>query len=112
VLRRVDARTPDSDPALSFPGLSVNIRNYEVRINNEISPFTPKEVELLYKLASAPGRVFSREQLLEDVWGYDYYGDTRVVDTQIKRLRRKLPESEDWEIKSIYGVGYKFEVKA
>lgn len=79
-------------------------------MDNQVVPCTPKEVELLYKLCSEPGRVFNREQLLTDVWGYDYYGDTRVVDTQIKRIRQKLPDNENWCIRSIYGVGYKFEV--
>jgi len=71
----------------------------------------PKELELLHYMASSPNKVFTREQLMYEVWGYDYFGDTRVVDTQIKRLRKKLPTDDlKWEIKSIYGVGYKFEV--
>jgi DNA-binding response OmpR family regulator len=79
-------------------------------LDGEAIPFTPKETELLYKLCSTPGRVFSREQLLSDIWGYEYYGDTRVVDTQIKRIRAKLPDNANWCIRSVYGVGYKFEV--
>jgi DNA-binding response OmpR family regulator len=111
VLRRVREMPKESGAhILNFPELQVNISRYEVRALGELVPCTPKEVELLYKLCSSPGRVWSREQLLSDVWGYDYYGDTRVVDTQIKRIRRKLPENELWHIRSIYGVGYKFEV--
>ncbi|MDR3271005.1 MAG: response regulator transcription factor [Peptococcaceae bacterium] len=96
---------------LVFPRLQVNLDRYEVRFDGEIVPCTPKEVELLCKLSSTPGRVWTREQLLNEVWGYDYYGDTRVVDTQIKRLRQKLPANDHWHIRSIYGVGYKFEVR-
>ncbi|MDR0906559.1 MAG: response regulator transcription factor [Oscillospiraceae bacterium] len=111
VLRRVN-ESPKSDKSnlLNFPGLQVNISRYEVRADGELIPCTPKEVELLFKLCSSPGRVWNREQLLREVWGYDYYGDTRVVDTQIKRIRQKLPENGRWQIRSIYGVGYKFEV--
>lgn len=110
VLRRVTETSKKEEQILRFPGLQINISNYEVKTDGETVLCTPKEVELLYKLCSAPGRVFTREQLLSDVWGYDYYGDTRVVDTQIKRIRKKLPDNENWSIRSIYGVGYKFEV--
>ncbi|MDR3209685.1 MAG: response regulator transcription factor [Oscillospiraceae bacterium] len=110
VLRRVWERPGTAEQVLRFPSLQINLSRYEVRADDTAVACTPKEVELLYKLCSAPGRVFSREQLLSDVWGYDYYGDTRVVDTQIKRIRRKLPDNERWSIRSIYGVGYKFEV--
>jgi DNA-binding response OmpR family regulator len=110
VLRRVREHAKEQEHILRFPHLQVNISNYEVRLDDNVIPCTPKEVDLLYKLCSVPGRVFSREQLLSDVWGYDYYGDTRVVDTQIKRIRQKLPENGNWNIRSIYGVGYKFEV--
>ncbi|MDR1764718.1 MAG: response regulator transcription factor [Lachnospiraceae bacterium] len=112
VLRRTtQAAEGGEDPkqVLRFPGLSIDLSRYEVRVDETPIQFTPKEVELLHKLCSSPGRVFTREQLLNDVWGYDYYGDTRVVDTQIKRLRQKLPENPRWGIRSIYGVGYKFE---
>lgn len=110
VLRRLQTKQKEPEQTLNFPGLQINISNYEVRADNQPIACTPKEVELLYKLCSEPGRVFNREQLLTDVWGYDYYGDTRVVDTQIKRIRQKLPDNEKWCIRSIYGVGYKFEV--
>lgn len=110
VLRRIQNNPKEQEQILRFPHLQINLSNYEVTNDDEIIPLTPKEVELLYKLCSEPGRVFSREQLLSSVWGYDYYGDTRVVDTLIKRIRRKLSDNEDWCIRSIYGVGYKFEV--
>ena len=110
VLRRVSEAPREEPQILRFPGLQINISNYEVQTESGAVACTPKEVELLYKLCSVPGRVFTREQLLADVWGYDYYGDTRVVDTQIKRIRQKLPDNENFCIRSIYGVGYKFEV--
>ncbi|MDR2889734.1 MAG: response regulator transcription factor [Lachnospiraceae bacterium] len=110
ILRRTQNSPVETIPPLRFPGLLINLTNYEVKVDEQILPCTPKEVELLYKLCATPGRVFNREQLLADVWGYDYYGDTRVVDTQIKRLRQKLPHHDRWSIRSIYGVGYKFEV--
>jgi len=111
VLRRIQEPRQENRQILRFPRLQININNYEVWVDDEIVLFTPKEVELLYKLCSSPGRVFNREKLLSSVWGYDYFGDTRVVDTQIKRIRQKLPETEEWCIRSIYGVGYKFEVR-
>lgn len=87
----------------------INLTNYEVCVNGESIDFTPKEVEILYLLASNPGRVFDREQILSKIWGYDYFGDTRAVDTQIKRIRQKLPQSGTmWGIRTVYGVGYKF----
>jgi DNA-binding response OmpR family regulator len=110
VLRRIGEMPKEDERVLRFPRLEVDIGCYEVRLDGESLPFTPKEVELLYRLCSSPGRVWTREQLLNDVWGYDYVADTRVVDTQIKRIRQKLPENDSWKIRSIYGVGYKFEV--
>jgi len=112
VLRRKNEPQQITDDAMiSIDNLKIDLKRYEVSVEGEILPFTPKETELLYKLCTEPGRVFTREQLLTDVWGYDYYGDTRVVDTQIKRIRQKLPENERWGIRSVYGVGYKFEVR-
>jgi DNA-binding response OmpR family regulator len=110
VLRRIYERPQEAEQVLEFPDLRINLSRYEVRAAGEAVACTPKEVELLYKLCASPGRVFNREQLLSDIWGYDYYGDMRVVDTQIKRIRRKLPENGRWAIRSVYGVGYKFEV--
>ena len=111
VLRRFNADDGVQLELIRRPGLEINMANYDVRVNGERIPFTPKEVEILYLLASNPGRVFDREQILSKVWGYDFFGDTRAVDTQIKRIRQKLPDEElHWSIKTVYGVGYKFEV--
>lgn len=98
---------------LAFPGLTININQYTVKYMGRELEMPPKELELLYFLASHPGMVFTREQLLEQVWGYDYFGDSRTVDVHVKRLREKLPEGEShgWMIKTVWGVGYKFEVK-
>lgn len=111
VLRRFDSAAGEPQQIVRVKGLEINLANYEVRINSQAVPFTPKEVEILHLLASSPGRVFDREQILSKVWGYDFFGDTRAVDTQIKRIRQKLPEGElPWSIKTVYGVGYKFEL--
>ncbi len=110
VLWRFSAAKDDPQKVLHYPGLEINISSYDVRLDGESIPFTPKEVEVLYMLAAHPGRVFDREKILSEVWGYDYFGDTRAVDTQIKRIRQKLPqEGTEWSIKTVYGVGYKFE---
>ena len=112
VLRRFQtAETPSKE--LSFPGLTINISQYTVTFMGRELEMPPKELELLYFLASHPGMVFTREQLLEQVWGYDYFGDSRTVDVHVKRLREKLSEGEQmgWMIKTVWGVGYKFEVK-
>lgn len=110
VLRRIGMQKNEPPEALRFDGLEININNYDVKLNGESIPFTPKEVEIFQLLASHPGRVYDREQILAQVWGYDYFGDTRAVDTQIKRIRQKLPqEGVSWGIKTVYGVGYKFE---
>lgn len=110
VLRRFSAAKEDPQKILHYPGLEINISSYDVRVNGESVAFTPKEVEVLYMLAAHPGRVFDREKILSEVWGYDYFGDTRAVDTQIKRIRQKLPqEGVMWSIKTVYGIGYKFE---
>jgi DNA-binding response OmpR family regulator len=113
VFRRTKEQPKESDKScIRFPGIEINLESYEVLVDGVSAQFTPKEVEVLYLLASQPGRVFDREQILARVWGYDYYGDTRVVDTQIKRIRQKLPsDTNEWGIKSIYGVGYKFECR-
>ena len=97
---------------VSFPGLTVNLTNYTVTLRGKELEFPPKELELLYFLASHPNKVFTREQLLEHVWGFDFYGDSRTVDVHIKRIREKLDnENNNWQIKTVWGVGYKFEVK-
>lgn len=110
VLRRFTNAKEEPQKVLRFDNLEININNYDVRVNGEKIAFTPKEVEIFQLLASHPGRVYEREQILSQVWGYDYCGDTRAVDTQIKRIRQKLPqEGVSWSIKTVYGVGYKFE---
>lgn len=98
---------------LEFPDLMINLSEYRVKAFGKQVTFTAKEMELLWCLASNPGIVFSRNQLLETIWGYTYYGDTRTVDTHIKRVRHKLeiPQDGAWDILTVWGVGYKFEVK-
>jgi len=112
VLRRYQS-TGEPAKELVFPGLTINIGSYTVTYRGNKLEMPPKEIELLYYLASHPGMVFTREQLLENVWGYDYFGDSRTVDVHVKRLREKLGagESMGWQIKTVWGVGYKFEVK-
>ena len=109
VLRRTSAAPEESTAqTIRMDGLEISLSNYEVRIGGKQIDFTPKEVEILYLLASHPGRVFDREQILSKVWGYDYFGDTRAVDTQIKRIRKKMPAEDcKWGIRTVYGVGYK-----
>ncbi len=113
LLRRsqLNAQKSEEESALtvSFPDLEISLRNYIVLYKNEKLPMPPKEIELLYYLASSPGQVFTRKQLLQHIWGYNYAGDTRTVDVHIKRLRRKLPPSEYWSIETVWGVGYKFQ---
>ncbi len=111
VLRRTDSKEPDKK-LIEFENLSVNIQNYELTINGSLTDVPPKELELLYFLACNPNRVYTREQLLEEVWGFDYFGDSRTVDVHIKRLREKLEGVEgNWQLKTVWGVGYKFEVR-
>lgn len=112
VLRRFEAKDFKATQEISFQNLSVNLSNYELKLNGKIIEIPPKELELLYYLASNPNRVFTREQLLEEVWGFDYFGDSRTVDVHIKRLREKLEGVEgNWQLKTVWGVGYKFEVR-
>ncbi len=112
VLRRMDdgAQAPDKPDVLRYDGLEISMEQYQVTLSGRPVPLTPKEVEILYLLASHPGQVFKRDQILNQVWGYDFIGDTRTVDTHIKRIRGKLPENPRWALKTVYGVGYKFEV--
>lgn len=112
VLRRSDTKESSAEKEIVFPNLTINLSNYELKINGNIVEVPPKELELLYFLASNPNRVFTREQLLEEVWGFDYFGDSRTVDVHIKRLREKLEGIEsNWQLKTVWGVGYKFEVR-
>lgn len=115
ILRRVsfaDEKMPNNDKVLEFRELKIDLQEYQVTAFGKQLALTAKEMELLWFLAKHAGRVYSREQLLESIWGYSYYGDTRTVDTHIKRLRSKLDiqEGSDWDIKTVWGVGYKFEV--
>ena len=112
VLRRSAPTEPEKD-TLSFPGLTISLEKYEVHFQGKTIDMPPKELEVLYFLAAHQNRVFTREQLLEQVWGFDFFGDSRTVDVHIKRLREKLQGSEalGWQIRTVWGVGYKFEVK-
>ena len=116
VLRRykpVTVETPDSETkGVEYPDLSINLTNYSVVYMGHTIDMPPKELELLYFLASSPNHVFTREQLLDQIWGYEYIGDTRTVDVHIKRLREKIKDHDSWKISTIWGVGYKFEVKS
>lgn len=115
VLRRSGRTAPsntNNDGALVFENLVVNITKYELKVNDEIIDTPPKELELLHHLASNPNKVFTRDALLDEVWGFEYYGDSRTIDVHIKRLREKLEGvSDKWSLKTVWGVGYKFEVK-
>ena len=109
VLRRYKPQTQKR--ALEFSDLIIDADSYIVKYKGEDMEMPPKEFELLYFLASNPNKVFTRDQLLYEVWGYDYPGDSRTVDVHVKRLREKLPDNREWQIKTVWGVGYKFEVK-
>ncbi|MBP5554194.1 MAG: response regulator transcription factor [Lachnospiraceae bacterium] len=116
VLRRSASKTAevketlDSDiDAVAYPDLLINLTNYSVTYKGNTIDMPPKELELLYFLASSPNRVFTREQLLDRIWGYEYSGDTRTVDVHIKRIREKIGEGDSWRISTIWGKGYKFE---
>lgn len=110
VLRRYNADNTNKE-ALDFPELTIDVNSYSVVYRNDEIKMPPKEFELLYFLASNKNRVFTREQLLCEVWGYDYPGDSRTVDVHVKRLREKLQGGPNWQIETVWGVGYKFEVK-
>lgn len=113
VLRRTGKATPENDvKEVSYDKLTVNMTRYELRVDGKVVDTPPKELELLFHLASNPNRVYTRDQLLDEVWGFEYYGDSRTVDVHIKRLREKLEDvSDKWMLKTVWGVGYKFEVK-
>ena len=114
VLRRYKTVAPTdekkNDKCVEYPDLIINLTNYSVTYMGQRIDMPPKELELLYFLASSPNHVFTREQLLDQIWGYEYIGDTRTVDVHIKRLREKIKDHENWEIATIWGIGYKFEV--
>lgn len=113
VLRRTSAAAEDSNiKEVNFDKLSINLTNYEMKVNGVQVDTPPKELELIFHLASNPNRVFTRDQLLDEVWGFDYYGDSRTVDVHVKRLREKLEGvSDKWDLKTVWSVGYKFETK-
>ncbi len=113
VLRRTGKSTAAVDSKeVNYDKLVVNITKYEIKVDGKVVDTPPKELELLFHLASNPNRVYTRDQLLDEVWGFEYYGDSRTVDVHVKRLREKLEGvSEEWMLKTVWGVGYKFEVK-
>lgn len=118
ILRRVNDSAEDKadnggdkEEVVNFEGLSVNLTSYSVIYNGSLIEMPPKELELLYFMASRPNQVFTREQLLDKIWGYDYVGDTRTVDVHVKRIREKIKDENDWAIATVWGIGYKFEVK-
>ena len=112
VLRRSGSSEKTDIKEVRFDKLVINLTNYELRVDGKKVDTPPKELELIYHLANNPNRVFTRDQLLDEVWGFDYYGDSRTVDVHVKRLREKLEGvSEKWELKTVWSVGYKFETK-
>lgn len=112
VLRRSASSMADEVKEVHYDKLSINLTNYELRVNGTQVDTPPKEMELIFHLAKNPNRVFTRDQLLDEVWGFDYYGDSRTVDVHIKRLREKLDGvSDKWELRTVWGVGYKFETR-
>lgn len=116
VLRRYKTAAPAAPVSnakqVTYPDLSVNLTNYSVIYNGKTVDMPPKELELLYFLAASPNHVYTREQLLDQIWGYEYIGDTRTVDVHIKRLREKIKDHDSWRIATIWGIGYKFEVRS
>ncbi len=111
VMRRTGGESEPAAKRLEFDKLVINLDSYELVVNGARIDTPPKEMELLYHLASTPNRVYTRNQLLDEVWGFDYFGDSRTVDVHIKRLREKLEGvSDQWRLKTVWGVGYKFEV--
>ncbi len=115
VLRRYKPQAAESsesdDKVVRYPDLEINMTNYSVTYMGERVDMPPKELELLYFLAASPNHVYTREQLLDQIWGYEYIGDTRTVDVHIKRLREKLSDHANWRLATIWGIGYKFEVQ-
>ncbi|MBQ2275495.1 MAG: response regulator transcription factor [Lachnospiraceae bacterium] len=116
VLRRATPQKPaavatPAQESVTYDNLTINLSNYSVVYREEALDMPPKELELLYFLASKPNQVFTREQLLDKIWGYEYIGDTRTVDVHIKRLREKFKEEATWSIATVWGIGYKFETK-
>lgn len=112
VLRRSGYSDSEAVKKVEYDKLTINLTNYEMTVNGVVVDTPPKELELIYHLASNPNKVYTRDQLLDEVWGFDYYGDSRTVDVHVKRLREKLEGvSDKWALKTVWGVGYKFETK-
>lgn len=112
VLRRTGKNAEENEKEIVLPDIDVNLSQYELTVKGEKIDMPPKELELLFFLCKNPDRVFTRDQLLDDIWGYDYFGDGRTVDVHIKRIRQKIDgKSDKWELKTVWGVGYKFELK-
>ncbi len=112
VLRRTNSGEKNEVNEVNYDKLKINLSNYELVVDGKSIDTPPKELELIYHLASNPNRVYTRDQLLDEVWGFDYYGDSRTVDVHVKRIREKLENiSDEWSLKTVWGVGYKFEVK-
>ena len=115
VLRRctvTTSQTESTEGVIEFDNLRLDMNSYELRVKGKVVEAPPKELELLNCLASHPNRVYTRDQLLDEVWGFEYYGDSRTIDVHVKRLREKLAGASDkWELKTVWGVGYKFEVR-
>ena len=112
VMRRFEATVESVDKRLIFDKLIIDMESFDLLVNDKRVEAPPKEMELLFHLASSPNRVYTRNQLLDEVWGFDYFGDSRTVDVHIKRLREKLENvSDKWSLKTVWGVGYKFELK-
>lgn len=118
VLRRfhTEVKEESSQPShsgtyVAYPDLNINLTNYSVQYCGDTIEMPPKELELLYFLAANPNQVFTREQLLDHIWGYEYFGDTRTVDVHIKRLREKIKDHTEWSLATVWGIGYKFEAK-
>ena len=111
--RKPSVPVPDTNDVniVTFPDLEINLTNYSVKYKNETIEMAPKEIELLYFIASSPNKVFTREQLLDNIWGYDFLGDTRTVDVHVKRIREKIGDHPNWAINTVWGVGYKFETR-
>lgn len=112
VLRRCAGASTETEGVVEFDNLRLDMNSYELRVKGKVVEAPPKELELLNCLASHPNRVYTRDQLLDEVWGFEYYGDSRTIDVHVKRLREKLAGASDkWELKTVWGVGYKFEVR-
>ena len=108
---KAETSSEDRGKCVEYAGITINLTNYSVIVDGKNVEMPPKELELLYFLAASPNQVFTREQLLDQIWGYEYIGDTRTVDVHIKRLREKIKDHDTWKLSTVWGIGYKFETK-